>query len=75
MLSSGYMRFPLVPEKENLYRNNRALCETAMVRTVLLKNTFTGKHPEKQSKTICSSVLNMFLKVSENKQTQSPDKL
>lgn len=71
MLSSGYMRFPSVPEKGNLYRNNRAVCEAAVVRTVLLKNTFTGQHSEKQSKTICSSVLNMFLKRSENKQTKA----
>lgn len=60
LLSSGYMRFPSGPEKENLYRNSRAFCEAAAVRAVLLKNTFTGQHPEKQSKTICS-VLNMFL--------------
>lgn len=43
LLSSGYMRFPSVPEKENLYRYNRALCEAAVVRTVLLKNIFTGQ--------------------------------
>lgn len=64
LLSSGYMRSPSAPKKkkENLYRNNRALCEAAVVRGNVLKSAFTGQYPEKKSKTIYSSVLNMFLK-------------
>lgn len=49
LLSSGYMRSPSAPEKkkENLYGNNRALCEAAVVRGNVLKSAFTGQYPEK----------------------------